>query len=353
MHRLIISLLIATGLLVALFTVVGADPSIVGGNVAPRQAYMVRVAARSGGVIIDEQSLFAAMMPTYTVEQLSSVIDTSEADWVLTCRHCIDPSTNTGYYMQPANALWVRAGDYSLTDHDGERHLLVTEVATVTDWVRLSLPIYVYQDVVLLRLEQSQRREMSGTQPIIDFVPLARDNPSIGQVCHVYGWGYDGNPIREKYLKVLTETVAYVDKHIETASIPGSYVGPGDSGGPLICNGYVYGLLSTGDKTGSSYTSIPVHYQNIAKVIFSRGEGFTITLIGEKPYTYHIKGSVIADRVVVNHSIDLGGGLVVVDGYITSDTMIDNWSIIGRLGEDKYEIEVREEYKVLFPIVAN
>lgn len=353
MHRLLITLLIATGLLVALFTVVSADLSIVGGDVAPRQAYMVRVAARSGGVIIDEQSLFAAMMPTYTYEQLSSVIDTSEADWVLTCRHCVDPTTNTGYYMEPAEKLWVRAGDYSLIDHDGERHLLVSEVATVTDWVKLSLPIYIYQDLVLLRLEQSQRREVSGTQPIIDFAPLAKDAPIVGNLCHVYGWGYDGNSIREKYLKILTETIVYVDDHIETQSISGNYVGPGDSGGPLVCDGYVYGVLSTGDRSGSGYTSIPAHYQNIAKVVFSRGEGFAITLIGEKPYTYHIKGSVIADDVVINHSIDLGGGIVNVDGYIVTDKLIDNWSIVGRLGEDDYEIEAIERYRVLFPIVGN
>ncbi len=169
----------------------------------------------------------------------------------------------------------------------------------------------------------------------------------------MYGWGYDGNQIREKYLKVLTETIVYADRHIETASIPGNYVGPGDSGGPLICDGYVYGVLSTGDRTGSGYTSVPVHYQNIAKVVFSRGEGFTVTLVGERPYTYHVKGAVIADRVVINHSIDLGSGLVVADGYIVTDRLIDKWSIIGSLDGDEYEIEVREEYRVLFPIIAD
>ncbi len=153
-------------------------------------------------------------------------------------------------------------------------------------------------------------------------------------------------------MKVLTETIVYADRHIETASIPGNYVGPGDSGGPLICDGYVYGVLSTGDRTGSGYTSIPVHYRNIAKVIFSRGEGFTITLVGEKPYTYHVKGAVIADRVVINHSIDLGGGLIVVDSYIASDSLIDKWSIVGSLDGDEYEIEVREEYRALFPIIV-
>ena len=329
MCRLIISLFVATGLLVTLFTIVASNPSIVGGDIAPRQAYMVRVAARSGGVIVDEQSLFAAMMPTYTVEQLSSVIDTSDAGWVLTCRHCIDPSTNTGYYMEPAEKLWVRAGDYSLSDHDGERHLLISEVATVTDWVKLSLPIYVYQDIVLLRLEQSQRREVSGTQQIIDFARLSADKPVIGDVCHLYGWGYDGTDHREKYLKVLTETVTDVSTYIDAKSQYG-YVGPGDSGGPLVCNGGVYGVLSSGNQYGSSYTAVFTHYQSIAKIIFSRGEGFTVTLIGQKPYVYHIKGAVIADRVVINNSIDLGDGLVVVDNYIVSDTMVDNWSITGR-----------------------
>lgn len=88
--------------------------------------------------------------------------------------------------------------------------------------------------------------------------------------------------------------------------------------------------LSSGNQYGSSYTAIFTHYQFIAKIIFSRGEGFTVTLIGQKPYVYHIKGAVIADRVVINNSIDLGDGLVVVDNYIVSDTMVDNWSITGR-----------------------
>lgn len=325
--------------------------AIYGGGIAARQPYMVRVAARAGGVLVDESSLFSAMMPTYTLEQLLSVIDPDDADWVLTCRHCVDEKTETGQHIDSIDRLWVRAGDYSTIAYDGERHITVTEVVTMFNWDKYA---FVHNDAVMLRLSQGQRREISGTESIIDFLPIADREPSIDGECHLYGWGNDRQVIREPLLKTVTGTM-HIIADVVTMRTIGGYSMKGDSGGPLVCNGISYGVLSTGNVAYSSFAPIYKYHDKLAKAIFSRGEGFTITQKSISPYAYHIQGSVIADGLSINGLITRTGGLIQVDEVIASDMEIVGWLVIGKLNGMTYTIGVNLvqeiEYRALLPLV--
>lgn len=351
LKKLLLPAAIAGVLCVALVSSAKADPSIYGGGIANRQPYMVRVAARAGGVLVDEQSLFSAMMPTYTMEQLLSVIDLNDADWVLTCRHCVDERTETGEHIDAVDRLWVRAGDYSTIDYDGERHITVTEVVTMFAWNNLA---FVHNDAVMLHLSQGQRREISGTDEIIDFLPIANREPSIDGECYLYGWGNDGQAVREPHLKVVTGTMHTIADIVVMETVDGSSM-KGDSGGPLVCNGEDHGALSAGNAGYSSFAPIYKYHDKLAKIIFSRGEGFTITQKAVNPYIYHIQGKIIADGLSINGLITRTAGLIQVDEMIVSDAEIDDWSVIGVLYGSTYTIGVNVvkeiEYRSLLPLV--
>ncbi len=151
------------------------------------------------------------------------------ASWVITAKHCNSPSLKS-----------VRLGSTYL-----EAHGAVRTVAA-----RYASPM---GDLLLLRLSTPY----SGAT-----VGLSASLPASGTAAKVYGWGYqaEGSGSMSYFLKTADVTVAgpgsdsYGGASVSTRSQSGHPIG-GDSGGPLMVDGKLAGVLSESSVLPAGTTS--------------------------------------------------------------------------------------------------
>jgi hypothetical protein len=164
------------------------------------------------------------------------------ASWVITAKHC--NSTSLGS---------VRLGSSYLGTGGAVRSVAARYAAPAGD-------------VLLLKL---------ATPYYGSFVGLSGSFPATGTPATVYGWGdqSEGSGAMSYYLKAAGVSVVWqgVDNYggpsVRTRSENGHPLG-GDSGGPLIVNGKLAGVLSTSDilpaRNPSTYTG---YYNDHASVV--------------------------------------------------------------------------------------
>ncbi|XP_071969989.1 granzyme B-like [Engystomops pustulosus] len=171
-------------------------------------------------------------------------------NWVLTAAHC----------KEPDEKLLVVLGAHS---HDLYAHEDGRQIISVEQYIRH--PKYkstkFYNDLLLLKLSHAAR-----TDPKVKTLPVSKTYKDVkaGRVCETAGWGLTEKEEYAKYLmevKVTTINREECNKRLEkeNLTVNGNMictgVGPekqdscsGDSGGPLICDGVLRGVLSFGNE---------------------------------------------------------------------------------------------------------
>ncbi|HKS01558.1 MAG TPA: trypsin-like serine protease [Arthrobacter sp.] len=164
------------------------------------------------------------------------------ATWVITAKHCNSASLRS-----------VRLGTSYLGTGGAVRSVAARYPAPAGD-------------VLLLKLS----RPYYGS-----YVGLSSSFPATGTIASVYGWGdqSEGSGAMSYYLKAAQVSVVWqgVDNYggpsVRTRSESGHTLS-GDSGGPLIVNGKLAGVLSTSDfLPGRNPTSYAGYYNNHASVV--------------------------------------------------------------------------------------
>lgn len=160
-------------------------------------------------------------------------------NWVLTAAHCIPSNLVEIYGVILRNNLYEDTGATFMGKLVTTHHQYVYKKNNITN------------DIALVRLQESLLASPSGIAKLADN-PLTKDT-----ICRVFGWGLDLkiNSIFHFYsLKVKVITVSdcmdrMSEKIINDAKICtvwrkhiNSCIG--NTGGPLICNGEQYGILS-------------------------------------------------------------------------------------------------------------
>lgn len=197
-----------------------ASPQVVGGTQAPSTAWAVQLEFGDG------QNTYGC-----SGELISS-------EWVLTAQHCIDGTTWMNVYF--SNSTYNRGA------------------ATAVDQVNGS----PNGDVALVHL--SRPRYSSSYARIADSY-----SPRYGDSAKLMGYGLRGNKTPSSGLFQANVTVvgsssdAYGGSAIHVKGVNGAS-NHGDSGGPLLINGYIVGVCSTGDTAdpgndihaGSNYANL-------------------------------------------------------------------------------------------------
>ncbi|XP_043853434.1 kallikrein-10 [Dromiciops gliroides] len=198
-----------------------------------------------------------------------------DRNWVLTAAHCAE------------SWLWAKLGDYHLLLADGGEQLKISSVMIPHPKYKVgsgpSLPARTDEhDLLMMKL-----RRPAVLGPRVQVLPLARTCAAPGTRCQAAGWGTTSQP-RVKYSKSLScaEVTVLSPKECAT-SYPGVLTNnmicagldngqdacQSDSGGPLVCNGTLQGILSWGDyPCGSAhrpavYTWTCKYYSWIEKII--------------------------------------------------------------------------------------
>ncbi|XP_012402555.2 kallikrein-10 [Sarcophilus harrisii] len=191
-----------------------------------------------------------------------------DRSWVLTAAHCAE------------SWLWAKVGDYNLLLLDRGEQLKVSSLMIPHPKYKAgsgpSLPSRSDEhDLLLMKL---RRPVVLG--PRVQVLPLARTCAAPGTRCQAAGWGTTSQP-QVKYTKSLScagVTVlspkecsvfypAVLTSNMLCAGLDnGQDACQSDSGGPLVCNGTLQGILSWGDyPCGSSHR--PAVYTWICKYI--------------------------------------------------------------------------------------
>uniref|UniRef100_A0A1A9X0W2 Peptidase S1 domain-containing protein n=1 Tax=Glossina brevipalpis TaxID=37001 RepID=A0A1A9X0W2_9MUSC len=189
---------------------------------------------------------------------------------VLTAAHCV-------HKVSPAT-LTINAGASRLSDPAQVRQVVKTFVSTFYSSSNLDM------DVAILKLNQS----LNG--PYIATIPLCSKRPNDDAKVQVSGWGITAENNREPSEQVRTVLVNIVPKQqcIESyagkaqitstmfcATVPGEKDScSGDSGGPVVYNGQVCGIVSWG--FGCARPQYPGVYTNM---ISPRVNAFVTTIV--------------------------------------------------------------------------
>lgn len=219
-------------LLLAVFYASGesASPYVIGGSTAQRfqSSHTVHLNFKTSGIFFCGGSLI-------------------NEQWVVSAAHC----------YQPANSFYVVAGDYDQQEDDG------SEVNTEVELVAVH-PMYVKQthdfDVMLVKLK-SKVSFNDAIQPVK--LPEPMEVPQNETLCQVCGWGNvimtQGNFYPERLRCV---DVSFIDSQACDVMYSGQISDSmlcfgddrnggkdacdGDSGGPVVCNGILHGVVSWG-----------------------------------------------------------------------------------------------------------
>ncbi|RXG57206.1 Trypsin-1 [Armadillidium vulgare] len=169
--------------------------------------------------------------------------------FILTAAHCVNEEN-----ADDPSYLKVYAGDYSLSDIDGNEQIVpISEFIIHEDFNKYSM----FNDIALLRL-QSPLNYTTYVQPI--FLP-SEEQQSSGD-CTLTGWGQTSNGQAAKILQAVSLPIVSdedcrdvygnydVQDDMVCAGGSGSGGCNGDSGSPLVCNNagqlYIAGIGSWG-----------------------------------------------------------------------------------------------------------
>ncbi|XP_050337231.1 seminase-like isoform X3 [Bactrocera neohumeralis] len=177
---------------------------------------------------------------------------------VLTAAHCVEDLN--------VKALSVHADTINLSDTGVEREIKYAMVSKEYDAETLN-----YDVAVLI---------LSSTIPSASVIPLDRSAVAAGTNCLVIGHGYTkedrkvlSQQLQEIYVPVVSRKdcqrkyrgTGAITQYMMCASEPGKKDScPGDSGGPMICNGKQAGIVSWGEGCGR--VEYPGVYTDISKV---------------------------------------------------------------------------------------
>ncbi|XP_037932529.1 hypodermin-B-like, partial [Teleopsis dalmanni] len=187
---------------------------------------------------------------------------------VLTAAHCLILKKDNSIEKRPANKLSVVAGSkYRLQVMSTTQTMEVSESIVHPSYDGITFT----GDIGLLLLTKSFAYDGTTVAPI----PLATETPKENTKCIVGGWGSayhlgpypdnilfaDHHVLDEQFCPPIMITVA--ESMICAESIENKYmcVCNGDSGGPLLCNGFVCGVVSRSRKCDYVY---PALYTNVA-----------------------------------------------------------------------------------------
>ena len=182
---------------------------------------------------------------------------------VLTAAHCV-------YGVSPST-LTINAGASKLTDPSEIRQVQQSFVSSFYS------PSTLDMDVAVLKLSEP----LMG--PNIATIPLCSNRPGSNEFVRVSGWGVtsENNQLPSNQVRTVTIRVvsreecmkAYAGKALITstmfcASVPGERDScSGDSGGPVVYNGQVCGIVSWG--FGCGRREFPGVYTNVASLRIS------------------------------------------------------------------------------------
>ncbi|KAM6977514.1 trypsin [Aplochiton taeniatus] len=195
--------------------------------------------------------------------------------WVLTAAHCNIKAEN----------MRIVAGDFSLSVYEGTEQFFYPQMV---------VPHPQYNstsnnaDIMLIKLKAPVY-----LNDFVSIVPLPRHSAPIaeGRVCRVSGWGFTSFSGRQIPSALLTVQLPIVS--LATCNSSMSFHGnitenmlcagysdggrdacEGDSGGPMVCEGRLYGLVSWGRgcadaKYPGVYTAVSKFRRWIDRTIFS------------------------------------------------------------------------------------
>ena len=198
---------------IALFAIVGATFGLAAGS--ETSAYAIE-----GGTLTDSSETGWAVALRISNTSDSGWMECSgsfvSSNWVLTAAHCVT-NANLEYAYASIGASINRNFPSA-----------VTRVIT-----------HPYYDVALVRLDSPSRAVL----------PFTSQNLTAGQASEAYGFGTGLN------LKTtqLTALGTLDDGYLYARSARGNYSEIGDSGGPLISGGKLYGVLSAAVQTPRGY----------------------------------------------------------------------------------------------------
>ncbi|XP_073478683.1 granzyme A-like isoform X1 [Aquarana catesbeiana] len=165
--------------------------------------------------------------------------------WVLTAAHC--------NFNHTAN---ITLGAHSISAVEKEKQFLKTDRVITHELYKDGSFNY---DVALLQLSKD-----ANLTHAVKALPLPEscDEPVEGTVCEVAGWGFTRNTNNKPSDKLMEANVTIMKKiackeywegkitenFICTKNQNGTETCKGDSGGPLICNGMLRGVVSFGER---------------------------------------------------------------------------------------------------------
>ncbi|XP_077318862.1 granzyme A-like [Lithobates pipiens] len=164
-------------------------------------------------------------------------------NWVLTAAHC--------NINQTAN---ITLGAHSISAVEKEKQFRKTDRVITHELYKKGSFNY---DVALLQL--SKDAELTHAVKALP-LPESCDEPVEGTVCEVAGWGVTKNSnkpsdkLMEANVTIMDKTDCYnywgdvITKNFICTNQNGTETCKGDSGGPLICNGVLRGVVSFGAR---------------------------------------------------------------------------------------------------------
>ncbi|XP_063063761.1 trypsin-3 [Engraulis encrasicolus] len=195
--------------------------------------------------------------------------------WVLTAAHC-----DVG-----AEYMYIIAGDYSLSMYEGTEQFYRPHIVIPHPDYNKSTH---NNDIMLIKL-----RGPVSLNSYVSIASLPRHNSSVaeGRVCRVSGWGRtspDGGGIPSTLRTVKLPIVSSERCNASDSfngritanmicagySAGGKDACKGDSGGALVCEGRVYGIVSWGEGCADPrypgvYTAVSRYRRWIDRIIFS------------------------------------------------------------------------------------
>ncbi|KAM7354830.1 seminase-like [Cochliomyia hominivorax] len=179
---------------------------------------------------------------------------------VLTAAHCVSGN--------PASSLIINAGTSKLSVPGIQRQVEKTFVSS------LYSPLTLDMDVAILKLTEPLRGQNIAT------IPLCSQRPGNNEYVRISGWGITSetnqlppNQVRTVNVRVISKAncsksyagKAYISSTMFCASVPGQRDScSGDSGGPVVYNGQVCGIVSWGFGCGRE--EFPGVYTNVASM---------------------------------------------------------------------------------------
>lgn len=126
-------------------------------------------------------------------------------DYILTAAHCVDG----------AHEITAIAGDHSLSEDEGTEQKSTTHTTAIhDDWH----PFRLDNDIAILELHHK-----FTLNEYVDRIQRAREEPAVGEVVTVIGWGLDSDSASE-----VSDVLREVDVPVLDDAVPEDYYGGGD-----------------------------------------------------------------------------------------------------------------------------